>query len=354
MDITFLVGNGFDLSLGYKTSYKDFYDYYLQQPNDPDHEDAISLLKKSIDADRKHKLEKWSDFEIGLGKFTQSFSTDQADAFIDAYDDAVQSLDDYLSNLPQKQDINFITDKQWGAIRKQLCCFYQESKPIEVTEFSNLKTTEQSNGWEATFHVVSFNYTNYLDKYVAKIAQEPLETWKRGSEVRKHVLDPNVFHVHGLLNDYPVIGISSEDQILNQAFRKNDDLRFALIKSNIIDEIGYHRYTEFKDIINKSRIICLLGLSLGDSDKHWWDYINNWLMANQNRSIFIFEYTDTPPSNIHHTDLRRKTRKVIYRLLNHSKISDTDKQNLAKRIHVIFNTKKVLVFPRIYNEKLLH
>lgn len=34
MNVTFLLGNGFDLNLGLSTSYKDFYSYYTKkEPN---------------------------------------------------------------------------------------------------------------------------------------------------------------------------------------------------------------------------------------------------------------------------------------------------------------------------------
>ena len=111
MDITFLVGNGFDLSLGYKTSYEDFYKYYIKQPINPEHEEAISRLKTSIKKDRKRKL--WSDYEIGLGKFTQDFGTDQADDFVDACMDANQHLHDYFLSLPDNQNLDYISEKEW-------------------------------------------------------------------------------------------------------------------------------------------------------------------------------------------------------------------------------------------------
>lgn len=53
MNITYLIGNGFDLNLGLKTRYRDFYDYYVKQPSNDD------LIKKF-----KNDLEKTS--RIGL------------------------------------------------------------------------------------------------------------------------------------------------------------------------------------------------------------------------------------------------------------------------------------------------
>jgi len=351
MDITFLVGNGFDLSLGYRTSYRDFYEYYLGQPAPSEYDNAISRLKSSIKYDLESGSKNWADFEIGLGKFSQEYDTENVNDYVAAFSDAFQKLHDYLSGLPRSTAINSISEKQWGIIRMRLCFFFQDAKPQEVTEFSNLKTSEQANGWGATFHFVSFNYTNYLDEYVTKMAQEPLEIWKRGSEDKKHVLDSNILHVHGPLDDYPIIGVSNKEQILNDAFRSNDYLCRTLVKPNIVTEIQSHRYSDMNTTIRKSRILCLWGLSLGESDKHWWKFIVDWLKSEQNRSIFIFEHTNNPPSKIIVSDFYTKRREVAYRLLNCSTISENEKNSLLARIHVIFNTEKVLVFPTTIDPK---
>ena len=54
MNITFMIGNGFDLNLNLKTGYKDFYKYYIENTK----EDIIS---KSI----KNNYELWADLELG-------------------------------------------------------------------------------------------------------------------------------------------------------------------------------------------------------------------------------------------------------------------------------------------------
>lgn len=345
MDITFLVGNGFDLSLGYKTSYKDFYDYYLQQPNDPDHEDAISRLKDSINEDRKNGYKNWSDFEIGLGKISQSFCPDNAGEFVDACKDAFKSMVYYLSHLPKKKAIDKLSDDQWAVIRKNIYNFHQGSREEDKRVFSRLRRDEEEHGIESRFHFISFNYTYFLDDYIAKIAQKPLKAWKHASGEKKHILDPKVYHVHGSLDEYPIVGLSNEDQFVNSSILTSDYLRQTLIKSNCIREIRSLRYSEVKDIINRSRIVCLWGLSLGESDKHCWTYINKWLKDDSNRSVFIFEYTDDPPDNTLVADYYQKRRMVAYRLLDHSNYTKAEKQALLDRIYVIFNTEEVLVFP---------
>ena len=350
MEITFLVGNGFDLSLGYKTSYKDFYEYYLNQTRDSK-DKAISCLRDSIANDLNSGSSLWTDFEVGLGKFTQEFGEDQADNFIDAYLDASQKLHDYLFNLPKLSGPEELTEEQLDTARKNIYHFYQAGTQQEQIDFSNLIGNDKANGNEISFKFVSFNYTNFLDEYIASLAQKPIETWDFRSEIKKCVIKPKVFHVHGLLNDYPILGLSSEDQILNPAFQNNEDIRAALIKTNIESSIGYRSCSTLKGLINKSRIVCLWGLSLGDSDKHWWNFIVNWLHEDPNRIIVIFKHGVPPPSNILPFDRRRKTMNVTSLLLKHSEllkhsaISDMEKIFLIQRIHVIFTPETLFEFP---------
>ena len=63
MNITFLVGNGFDMSLGIDTSYRGFYQWYCEQPSNSDH---IEKFKEHIKNDIEGDGENWADFEMGL------------------------------------------------------------------------------------------------------------------------------------------------------------------------------------------------------------------------------------------------------------------------------------------------
>ena len=351
MDITFLIGNGFDLSLGCKTSYRDFYEWYLNQPTGSQHAKAIKRLKENIKKDLDEGLQNWSDFEIGLGKFTESFGNQDVDDFIAAYGDAVQNLNTYLLGINDDSIIQRVSEKQWDTIRKNLCAFYSDGNPEERRFFSEMRQNEQGVGRETIFHFVSFNYTLFLDQFAKMISQRPLVTWKRGAEEKKTILDPNVFHVHGVLSDYPIVGVSNEEQMLNTEFRKNEDIFTSLIKEKSIRYIGSHRYSTLQETINKSRIICLWGLSLGASDAHWWEYVNNWLAANGDHHIFIFLRTDDPPRGILVPDLLRKRDAAIKHLLNYTNFSNEVFANLRQRVHVIFNTRRVLTIPEMPDAK---
>ena len=74
MNIVYLIGNGFDINIGLKTRYKDFYDYYLALDSSGDNEHVKKLkehLKETLSTDDKY----WSDLEIALGAYTTNFSS---------------------------------------------------------------------------------------------------------------------------------------------------------------------------------------------------------------------------------------------------------------------------------------
>lgn len=86
MNITFLIGNGFDLNLKLNTRYSDFYKYYIK--NDPK-----DLLSKSI----KEDYEIWSDLEVGLGEFLKDIGENQIEEFLDSKSTLEKMLSEYLT-----------------------------------------------------------------------------------------------------------------------------------------------------------------------------------------------------------------------------------------------------------------
>ena len=73
MNITFMIGNGFDLQLGLKTRYIDFYNYYIAKNNN-------DMIAKSIN----ENYDLWSDLEVGLGEFTSTLSNNDIESFLDS------------------------------------------------------------------------------------------------------------------------------------------------------------------------------------------------------------------------------------------------------------------------------
>ena len=63
MNVTFLIGNGFDLGIGLKTAYSDFYNVYCKSDSND------SLAVKKFKSEIQGNYENWSDFEAAFGEY---------------------------------------------------------------------------------------------------------------------------------------------------------------------------------------------------------------------------------------------------------------------------------------------
>lgn len=87
MNIVFLIGNGFDLEIGLKTSYCDFLSYYLSQNSKAS---IVSALKEDI----KNNIETWADLEKRIGAYLSNVGSPE-DA-IEIYNDITENLKEFI------------------------------------------------------------------------------------------------------------------------------------------------------------------------------------------------------------------------------------------------------------------
>lgn len=189
---------------------------------------------------------------------------------------------------------------------------------------------------------ISFNYTNVLDKCVSVLAQDPpLKTWNPGNGNRSFKVNPDVIHVHGQLEQYPIMGVNDKTQVKNQEVLKNN-VDTAIIKPLCNQALGELWQETALTQINNSRIICIFGLSLGPTDAIWWEKITLWLKDNQNRLLIIYWHTGEIIDQINIYNRIQKISEVQHKILGFANLEETEIDGLSKRIHVIFNTEKVL------------
>ena len=103
MNITFLIGNGFDRNLGLNTTYSDFTKHYK---NLETNNERIKQFRKDIDDDK----ELWFDAEIAMGKYTEKFGEGEAAAYSECHTDFCMELAKYLKNEEKRIDFNNCTD----------------------------------------------------------------------------------------------------------------------------------------------------------------------------------------------------------------------------------------------------
>ena len=96
-----------------------------------------------------------------------------------------------------------------------------------------------------------------------------------------------VLHPHGKGDEGIAVGIDNEIQISIKLSRKG---KRAFVKPYFNQEYDSNRIDEAMETIKESDIICIFGLSLGESDQTWKEALSRWLEYDGNRRIVWYAY----------------------------------------------------------------
>ncbi len=321
MDITLFIGNGFDKALGLKTGYYDFYDWLKrQQPNDP----YVGLMKKRILGNK----DLWSDFEKGIGRFTNHFieEGDLPDDLAPWKSEIDKLLIEYLNSLKTSEKVRIILNFNRNIQR----CFDNIHGAILAIKLMN-PSLFSSPDEKISIHVISLNYTDALDQIAYGMSNMQNSLFD---------VDSTVLHPHGRLSNGIVLGVNDETQISNNMIQKEQNYSNIMIKSAQIKEKFPDEKEKALDYIDKSSIICLFGVSLGETDNDWWDNLGNWLQKNENNRLYIIWYL--PDEQTDRAHIRDTVHKAFLKKLH---LADGEKEGLKERIIVYFHKTKYLFAP---------
>ena len=109
-----------------------------------------------------------------------------------------------------------------------------------------------------------------------------------------------------------LMSVFSIDKIINSENRNMAELLANNIKKSVNESIGQRKTKKAYDVISDSHIICVFGMSIGNTDKMWWEYIVKWLIENERNKLIIFWCVDE-------SYLRKKLPAKIIRLNNQIK-----------------------------------
>lgn len=326
MNITFIIGNGFDMSLDLKTGYKNFYPYFQEKAGED------NILVDKIKADEKKKYANWSDLELALGKFTSILSEDDIDAFVKSKVNLDKLLKEYLLNEEQK----FQVDEDDKALLHAISNLRKTNVEDENTKIK--KTLEVYNNQSFTYRAITLNYTNCFDQiWNIHINKEVGKHTYNGSSKTESV--GNLLHLHGTLHDGEmIVGVNDDSQIENAEIRTDRRIRRALIKKQMNSEIGQNKISKAKDIITNSMIICLYGVSIGDTDGMWWELIGTWLKQSEYHLLIIYNF-EPEFSADHPFELLEHRDAVKNKLLRLTSLSAGEKTKVSNQIIIKDNEK---------------
>ena len=269
MNITFLIGNGFDLACGLPTSYAAVYEEYIKQPSESL---VVEKFKKDLIANKtKEKWGNWADFEMGMADYAKNFETEQD--FIECVSDFKFFLTNYLNKIEK----NFYNQfKVSDDIRKEFAKIIDN----DIIDFYLCISKNITNKLkphplipdERKF--INFNYTKVFDLVLRKSSFNKSE----------------IIHIHGQIGeDNVTLGVNGVDQVKTN-FQLTKKGKRVFIKPFFNLEYDEQKIEDTLQIIDTSNCICVFGLSLGDSDLIWKAALVKWLRESSDRHLFIYDY----------------------------------------------------------------
>lgn len=340
MNITFFIGNGFDVGVGMKSKFKDFFPIYKEMSKTKDI--RIKQLSDEIEKD----YETWADFEKALGDYIEKFTPETKHNFIDQLKDFETEFIAYLVN-----EENYLVfdekDKISSVMLKALSTYYSTDN-IAKESYVELSTVYSKYEHENhIYNFINFNYTDVLEKCLDTIPEKVVCKRKHANNNKVDKIG-TIIHVHGKNKSHPIIGVNDVSQIANEELSK--DLRFTnyIVKPSVNKLLRAGNDKETTKIINKSTIICIYGMSLGATDKKWWDMILLWLLRDSTRQLILFNYDETYSTSTPFGWIEKED-EIIDRLSSYNSNSSISVENLRSRIHIAVH--KNIFHMNLRNEK---
>ena len=332
MNITFLIGNGFDLNLGLKTRYADFLEEYLK--DEPDDSKEIQRFKADI---RKQNLEDsntdkclWANAELAFGDYTDEIANQglKADSFWIRYDDFCRKLATYL----QKQEERICIQNHEEDFAKAILKF---SSGLTDVQKSAVKNSMRYFGGGYSFNFLI--YTGIVDQFYDSIQEMKVNLGTRayGDGNYKNSLG-RILHVHGTTKRHMIFGVHDESQIKNKSIFEGaspfDLDSFIKQRTNMNCEANTDKNA--LSIIQDSDLIYIYGMSLGKTDALWWQRIIERMKVQAHLHVFIY-CNDAPKDELLMRDrLKYNDEKKKYFL----QFADGDNSALEERIHIVDNS----------------
>ena len=283
MEITLILGNGFDKNLGLKTSYKEFYGWYKNKPSG---DKIVDKMKESIRCfvegnNKGQEIINWGDAELALGEFSNSCK--DKEEFILCYNDLEDKLADYIE-LQNRAVKDLIID---------------EGKVLESIQ--NIVRAFRIKGYEKIIiHTITLNYTDidfntFKNSNYAKIRE-------------KKIYFGNFVHLHGKIGSEITFGVGNISQIINQSIATElpDGFVDQIIKIQHDSLTQRNNYEAIDDILERSEAVYIYGWSFGNSDISLINKIYDFLCMNYRKAAF-YNHGFVPKSLI-----RKSSEAKIY------------------------------------------
>ena len=156
---------------------------------------------------------------------------------------------------------------------------YHHIRRADRIALENLYNTISGN---RIYNFISFNYTKSVDKCAAFLKERLKNDNSRGVG--------QILHIHGYIDENMIMGVNDPSQIMNHEFADDMDVLRTIVKPQQNIDVRSNYEKPVIDTINSSNIICIYGMSIGETDKKWWTIIAEWLSKSDKRALVILKY----------------------------------------------------------------
>jgi len=315
MNILHIIGNGFDLNLGLKTSYRDFYDYYQSIDSKKTH---VSKLKHAISND----FENWSDLEWALGQYTKGLTSTIE------FEEILMDIGDNLAEYLRAEETKF----DFGKVKANKMYEYLSSPekimpPASREDILDFKNAWSNNVWNV--NIFTFNYTQSLEA----ILGDNIQNLQIGGQ--HNTILQSLNHIHGYIDHRMVLGVNDKSQIANSDFQHDEELVEAFIKDEYNKLTKQKINNDFHQKIEEADLICIFGSSFGDTDNIWWNRIAEQLT--RDIKIIVFPKSDLVTDRWQHK-IGKVERQIRKKLADKSKLNKLEKEDVDSKIIVCINS----------------
>lgn len=346
MIITFLIGNGFDVNLGLKTRYCDFYKYYVNTDSS-NKSLAVQRFKKEIDIFIKNDTKKddnlidWRDLEVALGKWTANLKAEDVQPL---YFDIIDNLKEYL----EKESRFFDAEAFDGDLFAKYLLNPVDGNFNRIQKESLLRFWSRFLGSDDAINIINFNYTHTI---------EALSGSKGGRLLlgnnfagRKTILNP-IYHIHQSLSDEEIlVGLNDISQLGNKEFRDNSHICNLLIKPKTNELLGTGIDRDCEQIIANTNLFVLFGTSVGITDKKWWNAICKKLQGDDAR-LLLFEHLREPQPHMRLLYNVMKGDSIRQLVANAGIKEESYLSTILPKCHVCYKSG-MFNLPSTYNERI--
>lgn len=313
MNILYIIGNGLDIAHHMKTSYQDFFNYYIEQlSGDRD------ILAMKIDI-KNHRYETWADLEMGMGAYS-SLCANKA-VFLKCLTDIKTNLSNYLQKESEK--INVYTVKSFSNFLNLGSFLDPEPRNQYIKYIKHMSRDLHIN-------LMTFNYTSTL---------EWLFDFKDGAKILSPIATlESIQHVHGMLDNMMVMGVNDSSQISNETFSSDLDVVEDFVKPEYNDACMNGKNGICENLIQYANVIVLYGTSLGLSDIKWWRQIGQRMSQDDYPLLVYLPYDEKKNQAAEPNHLRRWVLQSIGEIKERFDIQ-LDEKVLSSRVCVAFNKR---------------